>query len=78
MTSKISQIIDEKEDFHPYPLRFDFVGKLNLYEMVVMRQHHEATYFLKSHFNTFTGFNPILSDTGWNQPTHCISCDNIR
>ena len=28
-----------------------------------MRQHHEATYFLKSHFNTFTGFNPILSDT---------------
>ena len=39
-------------DFHPYPLRSDIVGKLNLYEMVVMPQHHEATNFLKSHFDT--------------------------
>ena len=45
MTLKISQTTDEKEKFHPYPQRFEFVGKLNLYEMVVMQQHHEAIYF---------------------------------
>ena len=61
MTSKISQIIDEKEDFHPYPLRFDFVGKLNLYEMVVMRQHH-GLYEVA--FQYHSAVSP-LNNTNW-------------
>ena len=38
----------------------------------------ESSDGYQMNFRLAWSFNPIPTGTGWNQPSHCISCHNTR